>query len=182
MTEPSIAKKYAVALFNAASTAGKLDAVHRDLNDLVRYFDSDHTLEEFLQAPHVIDEQKYTLVRKAFGGKVVALLFDFICLLLKKHRFNYLKPIALKFEELMEEEQGVLRAQITTAIKLDSELLDQLKAKLEARTQKTIKLIPKVDPGILGGIIVILKHKIIDKSIRQELTELRGRLLTVKVY
>ena len=180
--DSALAERYAAALLALAEEKGALEQVAADLAGLVDLFDRDSTLEDFLLAPHVLDEQKEELVRTALSGKVSHLFFDFLLLLLDRHRFGQFRAIARRYQELVEERQGIVRAQVVTAVDLQPTEALRLKAKLEQKTKKKILLKPVVDPEIIGGMIVKLKHQILDRSIAQQLVELKEQLLAVKVH
>lgn len=180
--DAALAERYAAALFALAQEKGAVEPVAADVAGLVELFDRDSTLEDFLLAPHVLDEQKEELARTALSGKVLPTFLDFLLLLLDRHRFDQFRAIARRYQELMEEDQGILRAQVVTVVDLPPVEALRLKAKLEQKTKKKILLKPVVDPEILGGMIVKLKHQIIDRSIAQQLVELKEQLLAVKVH
>jgi F0F1-type ATP synthase delta subunit len=54
--------------------------------------------------------------------------------------------------------------------------------KLEVKTKKKIEMVKKIDPGIIGGATVILGDKVIDHSIKHQLTQLREKISQIKVY
>jgi F-type H+-transporting ATPase subunit delta len=177
-----LAERYATALLALAEEKGALEQVAADLTVVIDLFDRDASLENFLAAPHVLEERKAELARTALGGNVSRVFLDFLLFLLEKHRFNQFRQIATRYQELREERQGIVRAQVVTAVDLPPAEALRLKAKLEQKTKKKILLKPVVDPEILGGMIVKLKHQIIDRSIAQQLVELKEQLLAVKVH
>jgi F-type H+-transporting ATPase subunit delta len=83
---------------------------------------------------------------------------------------------------LVKEDQGILQARVITARALDPVFKNRLKEELEKSTNKKIEMILKIDPQIIGGIIVILGNKIIDRSIRHQLDELKEEMLALTVH
>ncbi|MCJ7577779.1 MAG: ATP synthase F1 subunit delta, partial [candidate division Zixibacteria bacterium] len=97
-------------------------------------------------------------------------------------RIKYLLVMAEEYERLVKEDQGILQAHVITARALDPVFGNRLKEELERNTGKRIEMILVIDPQIIGGIIVILGNKIIDKSIRHQLDELKEDMLAIRVH
>jgi F-type H+-transporting ATPase subunit delta len=81
----------------------------------------------------------------------------------------------------VEESQGVAEARVTTAVPLSKDLSDRLRVQLERLFGKKVRIVPRVDPRIIGGLFVMIEGKIIDRSVRSDLETLRQELLGVEV-
>jgi len=99
-----------------------------------------------------------------------------VLLLLDKNRMENFRDIGEEFAELVEQEQGVMRAKVTTAIPLPDDLEKQLRDKLAGLTGKTMILEKRVDPAVLGGVKVVMGDKILDGTVRTNLDLLRKTL------
>jgi F-type H+-transporting ATPase subunit delta len=182
MRETQVASRYALALFKITQKSGTTEMVATDLNQLKSYAAGHKGFLGFLLAPAVSDEDKVAFLRNLFTTRVAPQLLGFFELLLHKHRVNLLPDIANEFEELLEEHQGVIKTRVITAVYVSDEVKTRLKDKLEKLTGKKIEIIHKIDRSIIGGIIVYLHNRVIDKSVRHELKLLRHDLLQVKVH
>lgn len=182
MLAQQVAKKYATALFELAKQKGILEQVSKEFRDLKRVLDENRQLMDFLTAPQILDEDKEKSVEEIFSGRVSEGFLQFLLLMVAKHRVQHLGPTADCFESLVDEEWGILKARIITAVPLGEDSKPQLKDRLEKLSGKQIILVPEVDPRVVGGIIVILKDQIIDMSIRFQLERLREDLLAVRVH
>jgi len=182
MRETRVARRYALALFKTAQAGGNLDIVATDLHQISSFSNKDKQFLNYLKAPQIPTDQKIKLLRDLFTTRLSPRLLLFLELLLEKHRTVLLPEIADKFEKLMEDHQGLIKARVITATHLDSDVKAQLIEKLEKTTGKKIEIKHKIDKSIIGGIIVYLHNKVIDKSIRQQLQVLRNNLLKVKVH
>ena len=80
------------------------------------------------------------------------------------------------YRSLYEKEKGIVEVRTITAIPLEDALKEELIRKLEARTKKTIRIKPEVDPDIIGGMILVMEDNILDGSIRYKLEQLKRRL------
>jgi len=182
MIESQVARRYATALFR---TAKKVDQVNRILEDTKAIADllrKDPNLKKFLEAPQILDQYKKELFTSAFEHLISEALFSFLILALEKHRIEYFLAMAEEYERLVKEDQGILQAHVITARALDRAFASRLKEELEKNTGKRIEMILVVEPEIIGGIIVILENKIIDKSIRHQLDELKEEMLALRVH
>jgi F-type H+-transporting ATPase subunit delta len=182
MRETRVAHRYAHAMFNVAKKNEILDSVASELFQLRSFIERDDRFINFLAAPQFLTEQKVDLVKKLFASRLSAVLMSFLFLLIEKGRIEFLGDIALEFEKLLERHRGIIRAHVTTAVPIDDQYKNRLRARLEKISGQNIELIHKIDREIIGGIIVQLNYKIIDHSIRHQLRGLRHDLMAVKVY
>lgn len=181
MIAHEVAKKYSTALFNIVKEKGLIETAYQQFEELDNLVRTDDTLLRFLLAPHILDRQKVGLVRNVFGPRLDPLFVEFLLVLVKKYRIGYLHEIIESFRKLVADERGMIVAQIVTAQPLTDAERSDLSTQLQARTGKTIELEEKVDPSILGGMIVILGDRIIDGSVRCSLGLLKEKLMKLKV-
>jgi F-type H+-transporting ATPase subunit delta len=182
MREARVAHRYAHALFNVALNRDMVDIVASELFQLRTLTEKDSTFLNFLSAPQVLTEHKVELLKTLFTSRLSQPLLSFLLLLIEKSRIDYLGDIAIEFEKLVEQHRGIIKARITTAVPLDDAYKNRLKAKLEEISGQKIDLIHKLDKSIIGGIIVQLNFRIIDRSIRHQIDALRHDLMAIKVY
>jgi F-type H+-transporting ATPase subunit delta len=182
MIESQVARRYATALFRTAKRIDQVERILEDLKAIADLLRKDPSLKNFLEAPQILDQYKKELFTTAFKHIVSEALFSFLILVLDKHRIQYLLGMAEEYERLVKEDQGILQARIITARALDSVFRNRLKEELEKSTGKKIEMLLKIDPEIIGGIIVILGNQIIDKSIRHQLDELKEEMLALTVH
>jgi len=90
--------------------------------------------------------------------------------------------MAGEFQRLVKEDQGIVEARLITARSLDQALASQIREELEKNTGKKVEMKLEVDPSLIGGIVVILGDKIIDRSIRHQLSQLKDQMSALKVY
>ena len=181
MLTQQVAVKYSTALFNLVRERGLIDTAYEQFKTLDEIITADRTLVQFLLAPHIREQNKVALVRKVFAPRLEPLFLEFLVVLIDKHRIGFLHDIVREFRELVEESRGVVKTQVITVIPLRDDQRSRLTRQLEAKTGKTIVLTEKIDPHILGGMIVILKDRIIDGSVRYRLSLLREELRKLKV-
>lgn len=182
MLAQEVATKYASALFQSSVERSLLDEGYDQFTQLGKLIGRDRRLMHFLTSPAVPDEPKEAVVRNVFGSRIEQLFVEFLVVLLDKRRIGFLPEIIDAFIKLVEEAKGIARAVVTTAIPLDTEQERLLVARLEKRAGKSILLEKKIDPSILGGMVVMVEGEIIDGSARRGLDRIEEQLEKVKVH
>jgi F-type H+-transporting ATPase subunit delta len=124
----------------------------------------------------VATQEKKDLIKAVFAGKIEPVLLNFFYLLIDKNRIENFRDIGEEFAAMVEDEMGVIRARVVTAVALADDLADSLRAKLAQATGKKVILEKKVDPAVIGGVCVTLKDKILDGTVRTNLDLLRKKL------
>jgi len=177
----SVSRKYASALFHLALEGGATAGVRGDLESLVRLLRESPRLASFLESPDIAQKEKEAFLDRAFRDKVNETVLPFLFLLSKRDRVGLLPEILAKFERLDEEESGVRRAEVVTAVPLSRHEKELILSRLMKITGKKILLRDRVDPEIIGGVVVYVNGDVIDGSIRAQLAELRAALLAAPV-
>lgn len=168
---------YARALFDAAVEDDKLGPVRDQLAQLVAAEAEVPELRELLRNPQ-LDPQ----ARKAALGDLLAdgeeLLRNFLLVLVDKGRTGQLEEIAREFERLVARHEGIVHAELTTAIELSDDEARELLARIEESTGRKVEATRKVDPGLIGGIVLQIGSHRIDASVRGRIERLRRELAT----
>ena len=106
----------------------------------------------------------------------------FLDLIVRKRRSQFLIEIGDSFSDLVLEKQGFIKTRVITALELKKNEVNALQSRLEKKTGKKILMTRRVNPAIIGGVIVHLGNQVIDMSIRHQMSILRDRLLDIKVH
>lgn len=178
MIEPRIVRRYATALFAAARKAGAVDQVESDLGLVSYTVEASPSLRESLEAPLVPAHVKRSVLQAIFGGNVHEITLSYLYLLVDKRREEAMAATQPFYVELANEARGVVTAEVTAAVELAAEDERRLREKLIARTGKTVELAVKLDPTIIGGLMVQIGDTVIDGSLRGQLAALREELLS----
>ncbi len=176
MRDRKVATRYAGALLASAKEAGVLEGVAESYATVMEVAAGSGQLITFMDSPQVATQEKKDLLKSVFGERIEPVLLHFFYLLIDKNRIENLQDIGEEFAAQVEDEMGVVRARVVTAVALDDELADKLKAKLAGLTGKQIILEKKVDPAVIGGVCVTLKDKVLDGTVRTNLDLLRKKL------
>jgi F-type H+-transporting ATPase subunit delta len=98
---------------------------------------------------------------------------DFACLLARNNKEAILPEIAAEYSRLLDEYYGVRQAEVTTAVPLDAEARRLVETRLRDMAGSSFTLDERVDPSIVGGIVLRVGDLIIDRSVRARLQALR---------
>ena len=182
MIESRVSIKYATALFRTAKRTGQVETISADLLQLCDLLRKNSLLKGFLESPQVLEKDKEKLIGSALGPLISEALLSFLTLVVSKHRIQYLLSMAGEFRRLVQEDQGIVEARLITARSTDSILVDQIRQELEKSTGKRVQIKHQMDPHLIGGAVVILGDKIIDRSIRYQLSQLKEQMSALKVH
>jgi len=182
MLAAEVAKRYAHGLFLLAQEKNAIDQVSEEMKDIDTLLERDRSLLNFLAAPQVRDQDKISVMRSVFSGKVSKIVEEFLMLVVTKHRDQHIHDIAEEFEEIVLDHKGFVKTQVITAVEITEDEKNRLKDKLEKKSNKKVLIKTRVDEAIIGGVIVVLGDKIIDKSIRYQLQLLNAQLRALKVH
>ena len=181
MRDRKVAGRYAEALLRTAKPAGTLVACAESYAGVLEVMAASRELVIFLDSPQVREQEKKEVLKKVFGPHLEPVLLDFFNLLMDRNRIELLRDIGTVFAELVEADQGLVRARVVTAIALPADLETKLRDKLAHVTGKSVILDKKVDPAVIGGVRVTLGDRVIDGTVRTNLDCLRKTLATAQV-
>jgi ATP synthase F1 delta subunit len=167
-----ISRVYSEALFEAAQDKGNLDQVHEQLGQVADTLADDRDLQVFFFSPYFSSSEKRDGISRAISGAEPELV-NFLELLAEKHRMPVLFRIRRRFDELWAKENKRLGVTVTSAVELDSSIVEQIGAEIEKQTGQTIELSSEVDPSIIGGLKLQVGNMVLDASILNRLEKLR---------
>lgn len=182
MIAQQVAKRYSAALFMSTRERGLVDEAYEQFSGLKTAMETDNSLLKFLASPRVEEDQKLQLLRSAFGERMEQLFVEFLAVLVRKRRAGYLIEVIDEFNRRVEFEKGINRVTVMSAVPISPEEEASLVATLANKTGKKIELEKKVDPDIIGGMIVIMADEIIDGSVKYGLSQLESQLQKIKVH
>jgi F-type H+-transporting ATPase subunit delta len=169
----SLAGRYASALFELASEAGTVTAVEGDLDTLERALRESPELRSLIRNPEVSREALgRVLAGLGKSLKLADLTRNFLGVLAQNRRVADLPAIIRAFQSIAAAQRGEVNAEVASAHPLSDKQVATLEKKLRAREGRTIKLQTRVDPDLLGGLVVTIGSKRIDGSIRTRLNSL----------
>jgi F-type H+-transporting ATPase subunit delta len=167
-----LAQVYARSLLQAALEHGKLDELREQLGQFADALNQNRELAVFFFSPYFSTAEKRQALDTLLDG-ADELFINFLALLIENHRMPVIFRIRDEYERLWDEENRTLPVEITSAIALDDATTESLGKTIGERAGRKVTLAARVDPDILGGIIIRVGNSILDASIRNRLEQLR---------
>ena len=170
-------RMYARALYEAARERDRVDVARTELAELADAMEATPELEAFLANPQLDPAAKASVLEEVTtGGDPI--VRNFVRLVASKGRAGQLRAIADEFEAIVDEEQGRLSVELTTAYELDDDEAKSIVAKIEQASGRTVEATRAVDPDLIGGMILQAGSFRVDASVRGRLDRLRRELVT----
>jgi F-type H+-transporting ATPase subunit delta len=171
------ARVYAEALFEVGRDKGKLDALQQQLGEFADAVDRNRELQVFFFSPYLSTAEKQEGIGRAVTGAEPELI-NFLELLVDKHRMTEIFRIRRELDELWKQENRRIDVTVTSAVELDSAVVEKIGQEVERQTGEKVELSSQVDSGILGGIVLQVGNMVLDASIRSRLEKLRKSVAT----
>jgi F-type H+-transporting ATPase subunit delta len=179
--DTTLAARYAKGLFLVTEKRGETAQALVDLKALRGVLAPGSRLGGFFASPEIGLQVKREAIRKALHGKAVPLVTVFADLLLRKKRLRELPQIAIEMENLVERSQGLKRAQVVSAIPMSAPETERLHRELERITGGKVKLTSEVDPEVVGGALVRIGDRVIDRTVRTLLESISKQMYEASV-
>jgi F-type H+-transporting ATPase subunit delta len=170
-----LARVYARSLFEVAREEGKLDLLREQLGQFADAVKGNRDLELFFFSPYFSTKEKQEALEKVLDGADDRLI-NFLNLLIENHRMPVIFRIRREYDRLWEQEKRLLPVVLTSAVELDEQTIKDLSERIGERTGRTVTLTKRVEPDILGGIVLQVGNSILDASIRNRLEQLRTQV------
>lgn len=171
------AARYARALFDSTVDAGEAENVAKDLTSLGDVLAQVPDLAAFLENPGIPDNDKYAFIDQQFGKTVSPWVTRLLRLLVENKRTAVIPQLVTNFTELLNRMQNTAQAEVIIAVELEEELRNRIRRTLESTMGfQRVEVETRVDPGILGGMIIKIQDQVIDGSYVGKLEDLRKQL------
>jgi F-type H+-transporting ATPase subunit delta len=172
-----IARVYAEALLEAAAQAGQAEQILRELEEVRAAIHGVPEADAFLHSPSFGRNTREAILRKAFEGQGSDLLLNFVLVLNHHDRLPLFRGVVQIYRELYDRRFGRVPVRVTSAAPLGDDQVQRLRDGLRTSLQREPVLDFKVDPSLLGGVVVRVNDWMYDSSLRSRLLAVRDELL-----
>jgi F-type H+-transporting ATPase subunit delta len=172
---PVAQRIYAKALFGAAKDRDRVEPVQQELEDFVEAQREVPELHELLRNPRVERRAKVDALQQIVGSED-ELFKNFLLVLAEKGRGAEIEQIAREFDRLVAEDQGILDVEVTTAVELSDAEANELVGQIERASGRRVEATRKVDPDLIGGLVLQVGSLRLDASVRGRFNRLRQEL------
>jgi F-type H+-transporting ATPase subunit delta len=174
--ETGVARIYAQAMLDLAAAQGREDDLLAELQDLGRAVENDAELATFLASPLVSSEARAEVLEKVFRRRASDLLVDALEVINLHGRLGLVPAIAAAYRDEFRELRGLVDVRVTAAVPLSKAQRASLSEVIAKFTGKQPELIERVDPSILGGLVVEVAGEKIDTSLATRLHDVGTNL------
>lgn len=169
-----VAGRYATALFELASEANAIDAVSADLNSFSAMIDESADLTRLIESPAFSAEEQVAAIKALLSAAGISgIAGNFIGFVASKRRLFALPGMIAGFRALVAEAKGIVSAQVTVAEEPSAKRLEEIRATLKQVAGTDVDVAIKVDPAIIGGLVVKMGSRMVDASLKTKLNSIR---------
>ena len=173
---------YGEALFQIACESSSCIEMLEEVKELKNVVIANPELKELMLNPRFSKEEHLEILGQVFKGKIDDRLFSFLELITVKGRYGYLDEILEYFILRVKEHLHIGQAKVTSAIAIDDEMKQRIKDKLLATTDyKEIEIDYETDPSLIGGMVIRIKDRIVDNSVKTKLENITRDLHKIQI-
>uniref|UniRef100_A0A832M2P9 ATP synthase subunit delta n=1 Tax=Oscillatoriales cyanobacterium SpSt-402 TaxID=2282168 RepID=A0A832M2P9_9CYAN len=175
-----ILERYAQALLSVAQDNNIVDQVGQDVNTILSLLKDSQDLKDFLASPVFKAEDKKAVLTRVLGDSIHPYTRNFLLVLVDRRRVVLLEGICKEFQALLRKLNQIVLAEITSVNELTDDQKQALQEKVIALTgARSVELETKLDPDLIGGVIIKIGSQVIDASLRGQLRRISLRLSNV---
>lgn len=172
-----VADRYAGSLMQLAREKGKVEDVRHDMQLILATEKESHELALLLKSPVVKTDKKLAVLEAVFKGKVSDISMAFLRLLTSKKRESLLSEIARAYDEQYKKDKNIFTAVVTSAYGLDDKTRAKMLELVQSEMKGEVELVEKVDKDTIGGFVLRIGDRQIDRSVARQLSNLKKELV-----
>ena len=175
----SISRRYAKAIFDLGVEKNMLAQIVRQIESFYSIWSGSEELQKALTNLAVPARAKRAIVEKlAIRIQATEYVKRFLLLLTQRGRVEGIQLIYLTLKSMADRKEGIVRGEVASAFPLDPSAFSHIQTNLEKKIGKKVILTKRVEPELIGGIVIKIEEKVIDGSIRSYFEDIRKRIAT----
>ncbi|NES66219.1 MAG: F0F1 ATP synthase subunit delta [Okeania sp. SIO2D1] len=172
-----IVEPYAAALMSLAKSKDLAERFGEDIRSLINIMDESPELKQFMGNPIIKPEDKKTVLQRMMGDEVNPYMRNFLMLLVDRGRIIFLEEIGKKYLALLRELNQTVLAEVTSTVELNEDQKNTVRERVKSMTDaRDVDIETKIDPSLLGGVIIKIGSQIIDSSLQGQLRRIGNSL------
>jgi F-type H+-transporting ATPase subunit delta len=176
-----IAQPYAQAMMSVAQSNNLTEQFGEVMRSLLNLLENSEQLQSFIANPFITAEDKKSVLKQVVGEDANPLLRNFLMLLVDRRRIMLLEPICQEYLRLLRQLNQTVLAEVVSAVPLSEEQQQAVKEKVMAMTNaRSVEVDTKLNPDLIGGVIIKVGSQVIDASLRGQLRRLSLRLISAR--
>lgn len=170
LVSAEVLEPYAEALMSIAQSTDLIDRFGEDVSSLLNLLENSEDLQIFLGSPVVKEEDKKAVLRRISDDQLHPYIMNFLMLLVDRRRIRFLQGILKQFQTQLRELKQTVVAEVISAVELTDAQRQSVSEKVKAMTSANqVELDTKIDPDLIGGVIIKVGSQVIDASLRGQL-------------
>jgi F-type H+-transporting ATPase subunit delta len=171
-----VANRYAKSLIELASESNQVEAVRSDMKLIQKICDENREFNLFLKSPIIKTDKKIEVLNNIFDKKISSISLSFLKLITSKHREAIIEEISKAFEDQYKVNNNIFTAIVTSANGLDKKTKEKVIGLLKDQMKGEVELIEKIDSKTIGGFVLTIGDKQIDKTVARQLSNMKKQL------
>ena len=177
-----VAKTYGDALFEVAADSKRLDAFYEEAEGARAVLKEDADIYKLMNHPKIVKEEKIQIIEHIFKGRISDELVGLIGMIVDKGHFAELDSVLEYFINEVKESKNIGTAYVTSALELSETQKAQVAKKLIQTTKYVeFEMHYDVDAALIGGMVIRIKDRVVDSSIRTKLNHLSRELSKIQL-
>ena len=177
-----VSKTYGDALFEIAEESGRMDSFYEEVKGVLQVLSENADLTKLMNHPKIVKEVKIQVIENIFKGHVSDEIVGFMRMIVDKGHFGEIEEILNYFIGEVKESKNIGTAYVTTAVKLSDLQKHQVVTKLIETTKYVeFEMHYDVDAALIGGMVIRIKDRVVDSSIRTKLYDLSRELSKIQL-
>ena len=177
-----VSKTYGDALFELAVESNQVDMYLEEAKAVASILKTNDELSRLMNHPKIVKEEKIKIVENIFKGRISDALMGLICMLVEKDHYSETISVLDYVISEMKEYKHIGTAYVTSAVKLNEIQKSNIVDKLLATTDYVeFEMNYEVDPSLIGGMVIRIKDRVVDSSIKTKLATLSSELSKIQL-
>jgi F-type H+-transporting ATPase subunit delta len=176
-----VVEPYAEALMSIAKDNNITDQIGEDAAGILNILEESADFRSFLENPVIKAEDKKSILQRVLGEQVHPYTLKILMLLVDRRRIIFIEQLCLQYRALLRAMNQTVLAEVTSAIPLTDAQKQSVQDRVKSMTQaREVELETKINPDIIGGVIIKVGSQVLDASLRGQLRRLGLRLNSAK--
>lgn len=177
-----VSKTYGDALFQLAVETNKTDSFLEEVRGIQQTIAENPDLMRLMSHPKIVKEEKLKILEDVFKGRISDEMLGLMLMLVTKGHYTNVEEVLAYFAECVKEYKNIGTAYVTSALELSENQKQQLKQKLLDTTHYVeFEMHYEVDAALIGGMVIRIKDRVVDSSIRTKLYDLSRELSKIQL-
>ncbi len=177
-----VSKTYGDALFEVGKESNRLDVFYTQVTEIVKVLNENKEIMTLMDQPKIAKSEKVDIIKNIFSESVEKEIIGLMKLLIEKGHGTELEKVFAYFIEVVKEEQGIGVVFVTSAVELsETQKIAVEKRLLELTDYKEFEMNYIQDSSLIGGMIIRIKDRVVDTSIKTKLYQLSKELKNIQI-